>query len=556
MIEELTPIVLAISMLVVIAVSAILSLLISTLVLTAYRRRVLGAMAQHAGDAPAPESDDAKITDRAVNFAGQLPAHPTGATLYQRARQAARGAAWRIALGGFGFALVIAVATSLAFAELPTATLFVLALWGASWPTGLALVLATPPSRRLRLAAVAGYFTLFVVGAIVSEVATQRLGTAAGYLHSIAPPQMLAGWLVANGPPTVLLLLFVNRRVRAIGPLVLGFATALSSGLMATYLLLMTPAGWRWLELAANALGLSMPIVLAILAIIVLSLGGMLGWRFLSWIRNAYLRKQVNDRSLTLDALCLLFASWYAMALTLAGLAWVLAGGLAFAAGKVTTTWAGRRLAGVDAPGQPRGLVFLRVFSLGARSDRLFDAIARYWRHIGSIDLITGPDIAHSTVQPHQLLDFLAGRLATHFVASTTSLDERLRQRDTAPDRDGWFRVNNFFCHADTWERVLPRLVQGGAVVLMDLRNFSGDNAGCVHELRHLVGFVPLRRCVLVVDETTDQAFLRQTLEDAWQAMPEQSPNRSALSSEVNLHHLDSGTQSLRALLQRLCDAA
>ncbi|UCV19800.1 hypothetical protein [Ferribacterium limneticum] len=556
MIEELTPIVLAISMLVVIAVSTILSLLISTLVLAAYRRRVLGAMAQHAGDAPAPESDDAKITDRTVNFAGQQPAHPTGATLYQRARQAALGAAWRIALGGFSFALVIAVATSLAFADQPTATLFVLALWGASWPTGLALVLATPPSRRLRLAAVAGYFTLFVVGAIVSEVATQRLGTAAGYLHSIAPPQMLAGWLVANGPPTVLLLLFVNRRVRAIGPLVLGFATALSSGLMATYLLLMTPAGWRWLELAANALGLSPFTVLAILAIIVLALGGMLGWRFLSWIRNAYLRKQVNDRSLTLDALCLLFASWYAMALTLAGLAWVLAGGLAFAAGKVTTTWAGRRLAGVDAPGQPRGLVFLRVFSLGARSDRLFDAIARYWRYIGSIDLITGPDIAHSTVQPHQLLDFLAGRLATHFVASTPTLDERLRQRDTAPDRDGWFRVNNFFCHADTWERVLPRLVQGGAVVLMDLRNFSGDNAGCVHELRHLVGFVPLRRCVLVVDETTDQAFLRQTLEDAWQAMPEQSPNRSALSSEANLHHLGSGAQSLRALLQRLCDAA
>lgn len=556
MIEELTEIVLAISMLLVIAVASILSLLISALVLAAYRRRVLGAMAQRAGDAPAPEPDKAGIADRAVNFDMQLPAHPAGAALYQRVLLAARGAAWRIALGGFGFALVMAVATSLAFAELPTATLFVLALWIASWPIVLALVLATPPSRRLRLAAVSGYFALFLVGAIVSEVATQRLGTAAGYLHNIAPPQMLASWLVANGPPTVLLLLFVNRRVRAIGPLVLGVATALSSGLMATYLLLMTPAGWRWLELAANTLGLSPFTILAILAIIVLLLGGMVGWGFLKWIRSAYLRKQVNDRSLTLDALSLLFASWYAMALTLAGLAWVLAGGLAFAAGKAITTWAGRRFAGGDAPGPPRGLVFLRVFSLGARSDRLFDAIARYWRHIGSIDLITGPDIAHSTVQPHQLLDFLAGRLATHFVASATTLDERLWQRDTAPDRDGWFRVNNFFCHADTWERVLPRLVQGGAVVLMDLRNFSGQNAGCVHELRHLVGFVPLRRCVLVVDETTDQAFLHQTLEDAWQAMPEQSPNRAALSSELNLHHLGSGAQSLRALLQRLCDAA
>ncbi|HXE40376.1 MAG TPA: hypothetical protein VN639_18085 [Azonexus sp.] len=548
MIEELTTQVLAISMIEVIAVSSILSLLISALVLAAYRRRVLGAMAQRAGDAPAPDR-----AESAVDFAGPLPATPTGAALYQRVLAAARQAAWRIVLGGLAFALVIAAAASLAFAELPTATLFVLMLWIASWPIMLVLALTKPPSRRWRVAAVTGYFALFLLGAIVSEVATQWSGTA--YLNHITPPQMLGGWLVANGLPTVLLLLFVNRRVRAIGPLVLGFATALTSGLMATYLLVMTPAGRRWLELAADALGLSMPTVLTILAILVLSLGGLLGWHFLQWIRSAYLRKQVNDRSLTLDALSLLFASWYAMALALAGLAWVLAGGLAFAAGKATT-WAGRRLSGGEAPGPPRGLVFLRVFSLGARSDRLFDALARYWRHIGSIDLITGPDIAHSTVQPHQLLDFLAGRLATHFVASSSTLEERLRQRDTAPDRDGWFRVNNFFCHADTWERVLPRLVQSGAVVLMDLRNFSGDNAGCVHELRHLVGFVPLDRCVLVVDATTDQAFLRQTLDQAWQAMPAQSPNRSALASEVKLHHLSPGAPSLRALVQRLCEAA
>jgi hypothetical protein len=67
---------------------------------------------------------------------------------------------------------------------------------------------------------------------------------------------------------------------------------------------------------------------------------------------------------------------------------------------------------------------------------------------------------------------------------------------------------------------------------------------------------VPLRRCVLVVDESTDQAFMRQTLEQAWLTMAEQSPNRSALVADVNLHHLGSGAQSLQALLQRLCDAA
>ena len=130
-----------------------------------------------------------------------------------------------------------------------------------------------------------------------------------------------------------------------------------------------------------------------------------------------------------------------------------------------------------------------------------------------------------------------------------------MQQRDLVADRDGWFRVNNFFCHADTWERALPRLVKGGDVVLMDLRNFSEHNAGCVHQLQHLVSFVPLRHCVFVIDESTDQAFMRQTLEQAWQVMPEQSPNRSTIPAEVNQHHLGTGGQSLRELLRRLCNA-
>ena len=44
-----------------------------------------------------------------------------------------------------------------------------------------------------------------------------------------------------------------------------------------------------------------------------------------------------------------------------------------------------------------------------------------HWRRIGSIQLITGPDVAHSTVQPHQLLDFLTGRLERHFIGDARS---------------------------------------------------------------------------------------------------------------------------------------
>ena len=96
------------------------------------------------------------------------------------------------------------------------------------------------------------------------------------------------------------------------------------------------------------------------------------------------------------------------------------------------------------------------------------------------MQLITGPDVAHSVVQPHQLLDFVSGRLANHFIADARTLEARMAQRDRAPDRDGWYRVNSFFCRADTWQAVLARLVGEDDVILMDLRSFSARNAGCV----------------------------------------------------------------------------
>ncbi len=185
----------------------------------------------------------------------------------------------------------------------------------------------------------------------------------------------------------------------------------------------------------------------------------------------------------------------------------------------------------------------------------MFDRLTRYWRNLASVDLICGPDIAHSTVQPHQLMDFLAGRMAAHFVVDPASLEKRLAERDLAPDHDGRYRVNSFNCHADTWTHVLAALVSGPVVVLMDLRSLSDRNRGCVRELHHLMAAVPLQRCVLVTDATTDQEFLQQTLASAWQAMPTSSPNRHATLDDVPVNRLTADEGSMRALLSRLCTA-
>src|SRR5262245_17886112 len=224
---------------------------------------------------------------------------------------------------------------------------------------------------------------------------------------------------------------------------------------------------------------------------------------------------------------------------------------------RVFTIWraASRRL-GALRTFVTRGLTLVRVFSLGRRSDALLDGVARHWRHIGTVQMITGPDVALSTVQPHQFLDFLSRKLDRHFISDQASLARSLAERDHARDPDGRFRINNFFCHADSWQAALPRLVENGEAVLMDLRSFSATNAGCIHELHYLVRNVPFGRCLLVFDDTTDQAFLKHTLIQAWEELPSSSPNYRQPLDETAMHRFAAGTTALRALLKRLCEAS
>jgi hypothetical protein len=114
----------------------------------------------------------------------------------------------------------------------------------------------------------------------------------------------------------------------------------------------------------------------------------------------------------------------------------------------------------------------LRVFSLGRRSERLFDALATHWRHVGNIRLIAGPDLATTTVEPHEFLGFLSGKLARRFIDGPETLDLRLSETDLEPDPDGRFRVSDYFCYDDTWLTVLSRLADESDAVLMDLRGF------------------------------------------------------------------------------------
>jgi hypothetical protein len=134
-------------------------------------------------------------------------------------------------------------------------------------------------------------------------------------------------------------------------------------------------------------------------------------------------------------------------------------------------------------------------------------------------------------------------------------LESRLSASPASPDPDGRFRIENFFCHEATWRMTVSRLAGDAEAVLMDLRGFTPTNRGCIFEIEQLLASVPLHRVVLLVDGSTDGPFLEQILQDAWRAMPGDSPNVGAGKHRVRVldasgHH----GRTLDTLLGLLCE--
>jgi hypothetical protein len=130
-----------------------------------------------------------------------------------------------------------------------------------------------------------------------------------------------------------------------------------------------------------------------------------------------------------------------------------------------------------------------------------------------------------------------------------------MTETSRARDFDGRYRVDDFFCHDDTWQMVLKRLSRESDAVLMDLRGLKPENQGCVFEINELLNVVPLDRVVFVVDATTDLGFLRRTFTNGWAALAAGSPNRRLAEPRVLLFTL-SGVQSVPHLMRVVSQAA
>ena len=504
----------------VLIAGAVLALPAAILLLWLYRRAVLRGMSQSRGAAaptvPTIATESPRRPLRFLSLATNV------------APPAAFPNPWRAALvyavAGAAFALTLTVEWLISTHDSEIGAVKVLLLfWSFAWPAVLAVILVAAEDRARKLWIVLGYFAVYVVLASIALAISSNLTSKEVFLF----------WVIENAAPTVLLYLFLMRRIRSVGPMVLVFSIiALLGSQLALSFLGASDTRMRAAVDIAGRVGFGGTGTFVITLLIGLVVFAVLGWVVLRWIGTLYANKKLSDESITIDAIFLLFGINASVDFVFEHWAWIVAGFVAFAAYKVVARLGFRF---VPKATSPKRLLLLRVFALGTRSEPLFDALRKQWLRGGNIAMIAGPDLVTSAIAPHEFLGFLSGRLGRSFIQDDGDLDRRVAAIDSNPDPDGRYRVAEFFCHDDTWQPTLRRLVAMSDAVLMDLRSFSASNQGCVFELGRLLDAMDLRRVVFVIDETTDRAFLEATLQKLWSDLARDSPNRSATEPAARL---------------------
>jgi hypothetical protein len=423
--------------------------------------------------------------------------------------------------GGLAFGLVGALLVLLfaGFEILPVRLIAVTIAF--AWPSILVLNLMWGPDRPRQVGTIVAFGAVIVSICLVSGLSSSEGGPRA----FLAP---IMFWAI-YGSLGLPVLLFLNRSIRAIGPvLALMAATAMfganfavsllatDSGIAAAIDLAELIAGGAWTALLGTAL-------LGLVA------GVAVGWIGAGILAQGHARKHFSEQTLVSDTI------WLAQTLILANSLVIEAGGfgllaalLAFAAYKLTVVLGYGRLRAYVAGQDARPLLFLRVFGFGPRSSRLVDLIAARWRSFGPVWLIAAPDVAARVLAPRTFLMFLRGALGALFVYKRAERPRRLSTLDRARDPDGRFRIEEVFCSGEIWREVVTELMRDAHEVVMDLRTFTTTNSGCIYELQSLIDLVPIGRAQILVDATTDLTFLRKTLGSRWRSLSPTSPNLHA----------------------------
>ena len=531
--------------------------LLSWLTLLWYRRSVRRLMREAPADA-GPESSR-RHDPPVVSHSEASPTEPGELKLAEERHEAVpRTAALRtpamvrlIVAYSAGAAAFAAVITGFKFwnASPPLVAVAWLAEWWTNlWPvvpTLVAmLVLDRPIALRLVLLYVLGGATVICLFTAAGQLLRGTLNTAP--LTNVYWGIVGLTWTASF--PLAVIVLTGWRRVRAVMPLALagtllfGFGSVL---FRESLIRALNVEAFRSAFLSGAVF--SSPATLQYTLFMLVSLPvGWLAWRLLNVLAAAFANKRFSDIQLVVDC-------WWAVvaaevtATVLSrthGFLGIAGGVAAFLAYRLAVAAV---LRGDRPPQRAPRLLLLRVFGYQARTESLFDRVAQTWRLQGPVQLIAGVDLAMRTADPGDVLALLDGRLAEAYVRTSQEVAERVARLDLLPDPDGRFRINEVYCHDNTWRTTLEALLDGTDRVLMDLRSFSAQNAGCRFELEQIVRRVPTDAIVLVCDKTTDLPLLQEILAAAWAA--ERRNRRARGSGEISVVRVERQTRSEFALL-------
>ena len=293
----------------VILLAAFLTWPIAIGLLRLYTRAVRRSMRSSSAHNPLGQSEGA-VQPAAIEAAGagearavlyDLPASSTSAadgTLLAHLMAGPRRAALAYALGGVAYGLVMAsaqlYANGIEFLPIRFSFLF----WVAVWPIVLTTGILAASTRTQRLLLVAAYFVvMFVIGAAGKAVSPD-----------LTWGQLLVPWAVSDLPPTLLMLTYLSRRVRAVGPLILIFMGVAVAG--SNVVVTIAANDLRYLRAIVDVtqfLGLHVIGTYVAMFVTGFLIFALLGWLVVNRIRRQYQAKHISDESVTMDAIWILF---------------------------------------------------------------------------------------------------------------------------------------------------------------------------------------------------------------------------------------------------------
>ena len=257
--------------------AAAIALILSLVLLSRYRSRLVALMNEDRGSsraaAPPDYVPEPKRPIRLEIIQSETDDASLGNKVFADVINGPSEALKNYAIGVSLFAAVMAAAY-LAAEDIFSATRWLVVFVILAWPVVIVALLIVPPAARLRQSVTIGYGVIALAVLLFAALISPNVGVFS----------LVVSWFIFNTPPTLILLAFMSRRIRAVGPLTLVYAlVCLTGAIMAVGLLDSLTSGspsdiaLRLFGMAAAA-DVSSLEILFWFVVIGLSIAALIGW--------------------------------------------------------------------------------------------------------------------------------------------------------------------------------------------------------------------------------------------------------------------------------------